>query len=54
MLDWIRYGQERLGEMTMSKKKKGARYAFSYEASLTSLKEREKEGKPGIRSQMTV
>lgn len=54
MSNWIRYGQEGVGEMTVKKKEGGARYAFSYEASLTSLKKRGKEGGLGIRSQMTV
>lgn len=50
MSNWIRYGQERPGEMTVKKKEGGARYAFSYEASLTSQKKRGKEGRLGIRS----
>lgn len=50
--NWISYGKERWGEISVKREGQKVRYAFWYDASLTSLKERVKEGRWGNKSQM--
>lgn len=54
MPNWIRYGKGWLGEMPMKNKGEETRWTFWPDESLTSLKERGKEGGLGIKSLKTA